>query len=173
MIKCPTCGHLGNPDNALICGKCGQPLTDSRASLLKKPTGKLSPESLVLESRVRTKHVGRMKRYDVAIYIADLEEPLIITLNHELLLGRYGGEHQQPPIDLAAFEGLEHGVSRRHAMLRRFGPDVTIVDLGSTNGTWLNGIRIQPHQPVTLRDGDRLLLARLPLQIYMSDPRSA
>jgi pSer/pThr/pTyr-binding forkhead associated (FHA) protein len=95
-----------------------------------------------------------------------MEEPLIMPLVHDLLLGRYGGVDQQPPVDLAAFQGLEQGVSRRHASLKRFGVDVAIVDLGSTNGTWISGVRIQPHQPVILRSGDRVLLGRLPVQIY-------
>ncbi len=171
MITCPSCSFAQNPSTALVCTKCGQPLTDARASLLRRPTGLLSPELLTREQRTRTQHVGKMKRYDVAIYVTDMEEPLIVPLMHDLLLGRYGGTEQQPPIDLAAFEGLEHGVSRKHAMLRRFGPDVAIMDLGSTNGTWLNGVKVQPHQPVILRSGDRLLLARLPLQIYTADPR--
>jgi|SRR5581483_3469309 hypothetical protein len=169
MITCPNCAFTENADTALLCAKCGQPLSDSRASLLKRPlgvTGMLSPEVLIFEPRIRDRHVGKLKKHEVAVYISDMEEPLIIPLTRDVLLGRYGGLDQQPPIDLAAFQGLEHGVSRRHALLRRFGPDVAIVDLGSTNGTWLNGIRIQPHQPVILRSGDRLLLARLPIQIY-------
>ena len=48
-------------------------------------------------------------------------------------------------------------VSRQHASVR-VDPDglVWITDLGSTNGTTLNGQRLSPHQPVGLRDGDRL-----------------
>ena len=169
MITCPNCAFAENADTALICGKCGKPLSDPRTSLLKRPlgvTGMLSPDVLIMEPRIRDRHVGKLKKHEVAIYISDMADPLIISLTRDVLLGRYGGADQQPPIDLAAFQGLEHGVSRRHALLRRFGPDVAIVDLGSTNGTWLNGIRIQPHQPVILRSGDRLLLARLPIQIY-------
>lgn len=166
MIKCPNCDFAENADSAMVCEKCGQPLSDSRVSLLKRPTTMLSPDALVFEPRQRTWHVGKLKKHDVAVYISDMEEPLIVSLSRDVLLGRYGGAEQQPPIDLAAFHGLEYGVSRRHAMLRRFGPDVAIVDLGSTNGTWLNGIRIQPHQPVILRNGDRILLARLPIQVY-------
>ncbi len=166
MITCPACTYPENPDTAMFCARCGKPLNDARSSLLKRPTTMLAQEVLVLEARVRDRHVGRLKQHDIALYIADLEEPLILPLVHDLILGRYGGLDQQPPVDLAAFEGLEHGVSRRHAALRRFGPDVAIVDLGSTNGTWLSGVRIQPHQPVILRSGDRLLLGRLPIQIY-------
>src|SRR5258706_14800150 len=49
------------------------------------------------------------------------------------------------------------GVSRQHAELYRQGPLYVVRDLGSTNGTWLNGRRIE-HAPVTpghvLRLGD-------------------
>jgi pSer/pThr/pTyr-binding forkhead associated (FHA) protein len=166
MIKCPSCSFEENPDTALACARCHRPLIDSRASLFKRPTTVLTPAQALLEPRVRDRHVGHLQRNDIALYISDMEEPLIVSLTRDLILGRYGGVEQQPPIDLAAFEALEHGVSRKHAMLRRFNMDVAVIDLGSTNGTWLNGVRIMPHQPVILRNGDRLSLARLPIQVY-------
>jgi pSer/pThr/pTyr-binding forkhead associated (FHA) protein len=46
-------------------------------------------------------------------------------------------------------------VSRRHAELRREGPSWWLVDLGSTNGTELNGKRVQR---VKLSDGDTITL---------------
>lgn len=45
------------------------------------------------------------------------------------------------------------GVSRLHAELRLLGDEVVLVDLGSTNGTTLNGERVQEGR---LRDGDRI-----------------
>lgn len=45
------------------------------------------------------------------------------------------------------------GVSRLHAELRLLGEEVVLVDLGSTNGTTLNGQRVQEGR---LRDGDRI-----------------
>jgi hypothetical protein len=45
------------------------------------------------------------------------------------------------------------GVSRLHAELRLLGDEVVLVDLGSTNGTLLNGERVQEGR---LRDGDRI-----------------
>ncbi|MFD6432016.1 FHA domain-containing protein [Streptomyces venezuelae] len=49
-----------------------------------------------------------------------------------------------------------HDVSRRHAELRR-GPDgVWIVDLGSRNGTTVNGRRVPAPTPVLLAHGDTL-----------------
>jgi pSer/pThr/pTyr-binding forkhead associated (FHA) protein len=46
-------------------------------------------------------------------------------------------------------------VSRRHAELRREGPAWWLVDLGSTNGTELNGKRVQRAK---LNDGDTITL---------------
>lgn len=44
-------------------------------------------------------------------------------------------------------------VSRRHAEIRRDGPAWVLVDLGSTNGTYVNGRQVSEH---SLDDGDRL-----------------
>jgi len=46
-------------------------------------------------------------------------------------------------------------VSRRHAEVRRIGDGYSLVDLGSTNGTEVNGKRIDRQQ---LRDGDRITM---------------
>jgi serine phosphatase RsbU (regulator of sigma subunit) len=45
-------------------------------------------------------------------------------------------------------------VSRRHCMLDRAGDQVTIMDLGSTNGTFVDGVRV--GEPVLLADGARI-----------------
>ncbi|MFZ0664574.1 MAG: DUF3662 and FHA domain-containing protein [Acidimicrobiales bacterium] len=44
-------------------------------------------------------------------------------------------------------------VSRRHAEIRRRGTDVVVVDLGSTNGTRVNGVRVKEQ---LLNDGDEI-----------------
>ncbi|MHC4995370.1 MAG: FHA domain-containing protein [Planctomycetota bacterium] len=47
----------------------------------------------------------------------------------------------------------EHLLSRRHALLHRFDEDrFSVIDLGSRNGTFVNGHRVTA--PVGLRDGD-------------------
>ena len=49
------------------------------------------------------------------------------------------------------------GVSRRHAsVVADAQGDAWVTDLGSTNGTFLNGDRLTDHLPHRLRDGDRL-----------------
>lgn len=51
-------------------------------------------------------------------------------------------------------------VSRRHAEIRRQGPDAVLVDLGSTNGTVVNGVAVSSHR---LEHGDRIKLGNTTL----------
>jgi hypothetical protein len=54
------------------------------------------------------------------------------------------------------------GVSRRHAELRPAGEGLEVHDLGSTNGTWVNGQRVQS---ASLRDGDRVTVGTTELVV--------
>ncbi len=45
-------------------------------------------------------------------------------------------------------------VSRNHARFQVQGEVVTVTDLGSTNGTYINQVRLQPHIPQAIRVGD-------------------
>jgi DNA-binding winged helix-turn-helix (wHTH) protein len=47
-------------------------------------------------------------------------------------------------------------VSRRHALLRVAGDAVTLEDLGSKNGTWVNGQRIEAARAAALADADEV-----------------
>lgn len=76
----------------------------------------------------------------------------------ELVFGR-GKE-----ADLVLAEDL---VSRRHAVLSLDGPAPTISDLGSTNGTFVNGERVSGKAP--LRSGDRLLIGSSIARLVVMD----
>ena len=47
----------------------------------------------------------------------------------------------------------DESVSRRHAEVRRVGSTIVVADLGSTNGTKVNGAGVREHR---LEDGDRI-----------------
>ena len=53
---------------------------------------------------------------------------------------------------------LDDGISRRHAEIRHDGIEYALTDIGSTNGTILNGEMLTPHQPVVLQPGDQIRL---------------
>ncbi len=53
----------------------------------------------------------------------------------------------------------ERQVSRQHARIQRKADGYYIEDLGSKNGTYLNGQAIPPFTPQRLKDGDEIALA--------------
>jgi hypothetical protein len=55
---------------------------------------------------------------------------------------------------------VDPGVSRHHAEIRVEGPEIVLVDLGSTNGSFVNG---NPIRRVTLVDGARVTMGRTTL----------
>ena len=78
-----------------------------------------------------------------------------------LVIGR------QPGADLLLTEDL---VSRRHARLGYEGGELVIEDLGSTNGTFLNGLRVQRSRVV---EGDRVLVGESLFTLVRHDPARA
>ena len=71
-------------------------------------------------------------------------------------------------LDLIGLGGGEKGVSRRHAIIRADGESVYLVDLGSTNGTYLNGQKVQPYKQNVLYSGDHIHFGRLEARIQLS-----
>ena len=61
-------------------------------------------------------------------------------------------------------------VSRRHASVRPAGDALEVEDLGSKNGTWVNGARIAG--PVRLAPGDRVRVGDTLFEVEL-DPASA
>jgi hypothetical protein len=56
-------------------------------------------------------------------------------------------------------------VSRRHAVIQKIGEEYFLEDLGSTNGTLLNGQRVPPRSYVRLSLKDTLLIGRTELSL--------
>jgi len=74
----------------------------------------------------------------------------------ELRIGRYVTGSDGPELTGAA---RDPALSRRHAVLERQDDGrYAIKDLGSTNGTELNGHPLAADSPVALDDGDRMTL---------------
>ena len=56
-------------------------------------------------------------------------------------------------------------VSRRHALVTVFDDGARVNDLGSTNGTWVNGARIAMPHP--LLEGDELRVGGTRLRLLL------
>ncbi len=73
----------------------------------------------------------------------------------------------------SGFVLTEHGVSRQHARLERGPQGWTVTDLGTTNGTFVNGRQIPAHRPIPLQPGDRLSIGSTVLALQrVSSPAS-
>ncbi|MBP1468358.1 protein kinase [Candidatus Chloroploca sp. M-50] len=75
-------------------------------------------------------------------------------------------QNHYPEIDLAEHD---RGIaSRHHATIRRDGDFYAVTDLGSTNGTLVNGTLITPRIPHRLRQGDRIKIGEVEIEFRWS-----
>jgi pSer/pThr/pTyr-binding forkhead associated (FHA) protein len=72
-----------------------------------------------------------------------------------------------PDIDLTPYQAYASGVSRLHAVVKRDASRVLVMDLGSSNGTYVNGRRINPHVEEPLSHGDIVALGKLKIQVLL------
>lgn len=75
------------------------------------------------------------------------------------------GLKQNLDIDLMGYGGRAKGVSRLHAILRRMGHVLSIVDLNSTNGTYHRQTPLLPGKPYFLLNGDEISFGDMPFQV--------
>lgn len=71
----------------------------------------------------------------------------------QLVIGRQSSDQIQPDI---AFAAHYKKIGRMHACLKREKDRVYLVDLGSANGTTINGKIMIPNQPYELKNQDRI-----------------
>src|SRR6187200_592773 len=80
-----------------------------------------------------------------------------LRMDREIIIGR------SSDLDMVLVEDM---VSRKHAKIETKGGQVIIQDLGSTNGTFVNGEKIKK---VRLKEGDRILVGTSILKLVMQD----
>lgn len=141
-VICPKCGNE-NTDKAERCMSCGADLTEETVALSSEEKEKTGSRILLsLEPR---------KKKLILIF------PENITETFELKSGRYRiGRHEENDIFLNDLT-----VSRSHAEIEITGSEAIIKDLGSLNGTFVNGSIIE--KPTPLKDGDVVQIGRFKL----------
>lgn len=169
MKICPNC-QTQNFEGVFFCDECGQNLT-SVASISTKAfsTGNIEGLPKRMEGVSGWGTASFAPNAALLLHIRDYTEPLKITPGNsqQLIIGRLDpNTGVRPEIDLAPYGAQEQGVSRSHAALRRMEASMTITDLGSVNGTYLNGQRLIAQQPRLLRDGDELRIGKVVMHVY-------
>jgi pSer/pThr/pTyr-binding forkhead associated (FHA) protein len=142
-MKCKEC-QMENIEGALFCEECGAKLTEE-------------PEVL---------DTGVDKEVEHLVLASPDGSTLEIPAKDEIVIGREDPISEVfPDVDLTGLGGMENGVSRRHAVIHRAGGDFTVEDMGSTNGTYINKKKIQPHAPQAIKPGDELKFGKLSLTL--------
>jgi DNA-binding NtrC family response regulator len=102
--------------------------------------------------------IGRKRRVSLLIYHRDGAELVPLHAGRPLVVGRAG------EADITIRDG---SLSRRHAQFEVIGDEVWVQDLGSTNGTRVNGEAVERCQVAPI---DQVVLGSLPVAINMLDP---
>jgi hypothetical protein len=108
----------------------------------------------------------------MAIYSVGSTTPIATAEDKEFILGRETGGGSEKIIDLTSLDGFTMGVSRRHAMIRTVENGYVLIDLSSSNGTWLNGQILVPTIVYELPSGSNVQLGHLKLVVIYQLPSS-
>jgi hypothetical protein len=165
MIICSNCQHK-NVAGAMFCAECGaqldgvetlvtQAITDEQITEERKKTPRTDPATTPANSWI-------------SLHLMDSGKILPLASRNEFTLGRLSeGQPIMPDIDLTPYQAYASGVSRLHAVVKRDSERVLVMDLGSSNGTYVNGRRINPHVEESLNHGDILALGKLKIQVLL------
>ena len=92
-----------------------------------------------------------------------------VQVSEVMTIGRADPERDiTPDINLSPYSAHMLGVSRRHAVITAKDNSITVKDLGSSNGTRLNGFALKANQPYRLRHGDEITFGRLTVQVLFA-----
>jgi hypothetical protein len=163
MIHCPVCHHE-NFDGALYCSECGAPLyVPATTQNLRADEDAWLPTSEDFRSGAASKDAR------IVLFLVESGQRVFLESGQEWTLGRLAsGQAVVPDIDLTAYNAYEQGVSRLHAALRLDAQGrLSITDMGSSNGTRVNGIKILPNTPHPLQHGDIVALGKLVFQVLI------
>ncbi|MDR1979100.1 MAG: FHA domain-containing protein [Synergistaceae bacterium] len=157
LVKlCPACNEE-NPISEVICRVCMTNLASVRP--VPEGSGNAPPEETQGAARGKTEESlpepeaasDRTIYAPAVLTLSRLSDGRAIPVADGDVLGRSG--------DALVFFEDSRTVSRRHARMEFRGGTWRIEDLQSTNGTWVNGKRLEPGQPCPLKAGDVVALS--------------
>lgn len=153
-----------NEPHASQCTVCGTPLpvavpatADDDQPDQPRTTVSLPKKTAALP-QVRT----------LLLMVAGYSRPIHVHRQRQTILGRSTPDGTSPDVDLTEYNALSMGVSRHHARVFFEGNQCFVEDLGSSNGTRVNGEPLEPHKPHPIRDGDQITLGMLVLLAFFS-----
>jgi len=159
VIICPNCSHK-EMEGVIYCSECGAQLICAQGvhTTGMQETDGLVPEPTVSEAGSAPSFPNAL----LTLHMVSKDVFLHIEEYGEVIIGRGSeGQSMVPDIDLHPYQAFDSGVSRLHAAIMIDPDQITVIDLGSSNGTSINGIKIPPNEPHVLNNGDLFGLGKL------------
>ena len=104
----------------------------------------------------------------ISLHLIESGQILPLADRTEFTLGRSAeGQPIVPDVDLSSYNAYANGVSRLHAAIKLVNNRTVVVDLGSSNGTFLNGVRLSPYIETPVSHGDLIYLGKLKIQVLI------
>ena len=166
MMDCRNCQH-GNINGAVFCDVCGEALGGEDL-----PLAAITDEHITRElKRKGPRPEPAAPAYSwISLHFMGSGKILPLASRNEFILGRLTEDCLiLPDVDLTPYRASASGVSRVHAMVKRDENKAMVMDLGSSNGTYINGRRIQPDVNVALCHQDVIALGTLQIQVLLHD----
>ncbi len=167
MVKCPFCS-LSNIHNTIFCEHCGFYLVKNE----NRETDPLEVKDVeVLAATGEEAEDTSTKPTDEQVNLIHLRigtkgQAFEIPLEQAVHLGRIDpAEDIFPEVDLTQYAPAKQ-ISRRHARILKQDEVIFVEDLGSINGTFVNGKILIPYLLQPLKNGDILQLGELPIEVH-------
>ena len=168
MITCKVCNNQ-EYKGVLFCGECGSQVAFTSDKMVN---------TLVYPNQIRGMEVDLsqtipkklLENSTFILYSTEREEVIEIPEQNEFTIGRFvEGQVITPDVDLNNYDAYDMGISRVHATIRINTKKNTIfvVDLGSANGSSVNGYEIPANSEVPLNHGDVLSLGKFNMKVIL------
>ncbi|MGB9382528.1 FHA domain-containing protein [Candidatus Binatus sp.] len=133
------------------------------------PTGEIKPEAAPESAPATTAAAGAPFKAKLSIVRGSPRKGQEFPLEDgNNLVGRWDPETGSfPEVDLDA-DDPEAKISRKHALIRIDGGKITIEDIGSLNGTYVNRQpRLSPGSPAEIKSGDEVIIGKTFLKLVV------
>ncbi len=159
LIRCPYCGLLQSSSN-FYCLSCGTALNEE---ILCKFCGYPLEKEWEYCPVCGAKTKRKIREIPHLLFEGGYKLEIPRNIPEEgILIGRY----RMPP---SLENDIRLMVSREHFKIYLSDDDYMLVDVGSTNGTIVDGIKLEKGSPVKLQNGSQILIAGRIMAIFKED----
>ncbi len=149
-VTCASCGAV-NASGSAFCEDCGASLAAAPAAMPAAPAPMVAAP---VASTIPSVAVARPR-----LVVAGSQVEFVLDKEIMLLGRKSPADSIFPEIDMTDVDP-ESYVSRRHGRITRQDAAFIYEDIGSSNGSFINGNKLTPKTQIELHDGDTLRLGR-------------